>query len=158
LSIEIFGYQNPACHAYALHLGKALQLTNILRDVKNDAARGRIYLPQSDLKKFNVTEDEILGSKYSERYAALATSVADRARNFYQLARQTLPPEDRRSMVAAELMGGVYWSLLRKLERHRFDVFGPRPVKLSKPEKLALIMRSWLRHAADSQTPDYGQS
>ena len=75
LSIEIFGYQNPACHDYAIYLGKALQFTNILRDVKNDAARGRIYLPQSELKKFNVTEAEILNSKYTENYFALATSV-----------------------------------------------------------------------------------
>jgi phytoene synthase len=67
LSIEIFGYKNPACRDYAVHLGKALQFTNILRDVRTDAKRGRIYLPQSELKRFNVTEDEILNSKYSDR-------------------------------------------------------------------------------------------
>jgi phytoene synthase len=157
LSIGIFGYKNPACHDYALFLGKALQLTNILRDVKNDAARGRIYLPQSELKKFNVSEAEILDSKYSDRYHALAASVAARARNFYQLAQKTLPPEDRRSMVAAELMGSVYWQLLLKLERGRFDVFGPTPLKLSKPHKLVLIFKSWLRHVAGSTSPSYGQ-
>jgi phytoene synthase len=157
LSIEIFGYKNPRCHEYALHLGKALQLTNILRDVKNDAARGRIYLPLSDLKKFNVSEAEILESKYSDRYHALATSVAARARNFYRLAQQTLPPEDRGNMVAAELMGSVYWQLLLKLERGRFDVFGLTPLKLSKPKKLALIFKSWLRHVAGSTSPSYGQ-
>ena len=90
LSIEIFGYQNPACHDYAVHLGKALQLTNILRDVKNDAARGRIYLPLAELKKFNVTEAEILNSRYSENYFALATSVAARAKYFYQLAKKNV--------------------------------------------------------------------
>ncbi|HEV2695887.1 MAG TPA: presqualene diphosphate synthase HpnD [Verrucomicrobiae bacterium] len=157
LSIEIFGYKNPACHEYALHLGKALQLTNILRDVKNDAARGRIYLPLSELKRFNVSEAEILESKYSDRYHALATSVAARARNFYRLAQQTLPPEERGNMVAAELMGGVYWQLLLKLERGRFDVFGPTPLKLSKPQKLALVFKSWLRHIAGSTSPSYGQ-
>ena len=83
LSIEIFGYQNPACRDYAVYLGKALQLTNILRDVKNDAARGRIYLPQTELKKFDVSEAEILASKYSDRYFALADSVAKRARNIF---------------------------------------------------------------------------
>jgi len=157
LSIEIFGYQNPACHDYAIHLGKALQLTNILRDVKNDAARGRIYLPLSELKKFNVSEAEILDSRYSERYHALAVSVAARARHFYRLAQKTLPPGDRKNMVAAELMGSVYWQLLLKLERGRFDVFGARPLKLSKPHKLALIIKSWLRHAAGSTSPSYGQ-
>jgi phytoene synthase len=157
LSIEIFGYQNPACHDYAVHLGKALQLTNILRDVKNDAARGRIYLPQSELKKFNVSDAEILAGKFSENYFTLARSVAARAKNFYSLAQKTLPSEDRRAMVAAELMGSVYWELLQKLERGRFNVFGTQPLKLSKPHKLALIFKSWLRHAAGSTSPSYGQ-
>ena len=145
LSIEIFGYKNPACRDYAVYLGKALQLTNILRDVKTDAERGRIYLPLSELKKFNVTEDEILHGQYSERFTQLAASVAGRAKNFYRLARETLPAEDRRSMVAAELMGSVYWRLLQKLEANRFNVFGAQPLKLSKPHKLALIFQSWLR-------------
>ena len=156
LSIEIFGYRNPACHDYAVYLGKALQLTNILRDVKNDAARGRIYLPQSKLAKFHVNEAEILNAKYSERYFALAESVAGRAREYYQLARKTLPAEDRKAMVAAELMGSVYWRLFEKLEANRFVVFGPQPVKLGKPQKLALIFRSWLRFAVGSTVSDYG--
>ena len=156
LSIEIFGYTNPACHDYAVQLGKALQLTNILRDVKNDAARGRIYLPLAELKKFHVTEAEILDSKYSDRYFALAGSVADRAKSFYRLAHKTLPPEDRKAMVAAELMGSVYWQLLQKLERGKFNVFGPQPVKLSKPRKLALVFQSWLRFTFGATASNYG--
>lgn len=156
LSIEIFGYRNPSCHDYAIYLGKALQLTNILRDVKNDATRGRIYLPQNELKKFNVSEADILNSRYSENYFALAISVAERAKSFYQLALRTLPPEDRRSMVAAELMGSVYWQLLKKLEQEKFNIFGPQPVKLNKPQKLALIFKSWIRHVTNSTTPNYG--
>ena len=157
LSVEIFGCKNPAAREYAIYLGKALQLTNILRDVKNDAARGRIYLPQSELKKFNVSEAEILGSKYSDNYCQLAASIAARAKNFYALAQKNLPPEDRRSLVAAELMGSVYWQLLQKLERGKFDVFGPHPLKLSKPRKLALIFQSWLRFTLGSTSPNYGQ-
>jgi phytoene synthase len=156
LSIEIFGYQNPACRDYAVYLGQALQLTNILRDVKNDAARGRIYLPQSELKKFGVSEAEILAGKYSDRYFALARSVAARAKHFYTRAQKTLPPEDRHAMVAAELMGSVYWQLLLKLERGKFNVFGATPLKLSKPQKLALIFKSWVRHATGSTAPSYG--
>ena len=156
LSIEIFGYQNPACRDYAVYLGQALQLTNILRDVKNDAARGRLYLPQTELKKFNVSEREILEGKYSERYFALAGSVAARAKHFYSLAQKNLPPEDRRAMVAAELMGSVYWRLLQKLEQGQFDVFGPQTLKLGKPHKLALIFQSWLRHATGSKAAGYG--
>src|SRR5580698_12372 len=145
LSIQIFGYQNPATREYAISLGKALQLTNILRDVKTDAARGRIYLPQSELKKFNVAESDILEGRYSENFRALAESIAARAKSFYSAAQNALPPEDRKNMVAAELMGMVYWRLLKKLERAHFNVFGPRPVGLSKPQKLALIFQSWLR-------------
>ncbi|MEI6074056.1 MAG: presqualene diphosphate synthase HpnD [Verrucomicrobiota bacterium] len=156
LSIEIFGYQNPACHQYAVDLGKALQLTNILRDVKNDAARGRIYLPQSELKHFNVSEQEILTSAYSRNYCELAASLAGRAEYFYRRAAETLPEVDRRSMVAAELMGAVYWQLLQKLKREKFNVFGLQPVKLGKPQKLALIARSWLRYALRSKVSGYG--
>jgi phytoene synthase len=156
LSIEIFGYQNPACRDYAIYLGKALQLTNILRDVKTDAGRERIYLPLDELKKFGVSEAEILNSQYSDNYRALAASVAGRARNFYKLARQTLPPDDRKSMVAAELMGSVYWQLLKKLEANQFNVFGAQAVRISKPQKLALIFRAWLRFACNSKTPNYG--
>jgi len=156
LSIEIFGYQNPACREYAIHLGKALQLTNILRDVKTDAERGRIYLPQIELKKFNVSEQEILDSKYSERYFALAANVAERAKGFYQLARKTLPAEDRNSMVAAELMGAVYWQLLQKLERQQFNVFGGQPIRIHRAQKLLLVFRSWLRFSGNSKTPNYG--
>jgi phytoene synthase len=139
-----------------VYLGKALQLTNILRDVKNDAERGRIYLPLSELKKFNVSEADILQSRYTENYCALASSVAERAKNFYSCAQKTLPPEDRRAMVAAELMGRVYWRLLQKLEREKFNVFGDARIKLSKPHKLALIFQSWFRHATGSTAPSYG--
>src|SRR5689334_19664471 len=153
LSIEIFGYQNPACRAYADALGKALQLTNILRDVRTDAERGRIYLPRAELARHGVRESEILGFEYSDRFRRLAEHIAQRARHFYQLARHTLPPEDRRSMMAAELMGSVYWRLLRKLEAQRFDVFGPQPTRLSKGQKLLLIGRSWSRHVLRAFSP-----
>jgi phytoene synthase len=156
LSIGIFGYRNPATREYAVYLGKALQLTNILRDVRTDAERGRIYLPQSELARFKVTEQEILNFEYSDRFRALAESVAARAKKFYQLARETLPAEDRRSMVAAELMGSVYWRLLRKLERQQFNVFGPTPTRLSKGQKLLLIFRSWCRFVFRIASPNYG--
>jgi phytoene synthase len=156
LSIGIFGYENPRSRDYAIYLGKALQLTNILRDVRTDAERGRIYLPQSELARFMVTEREILNFEYSDRFRALAESVAARAKHFYQLARETLPSEDRRSMVAAELMGSVYWRLLRKLERQQFNVFGPKPTRLNKAQKILLILRSWCRFILGVTSPNYG--
>jgi phytoene synthase len=156
LSIEVFGYRNPRCRDYAVALGKALQLTNILRDVGTDTDRGRIYLPLAELRRCNVSEEEILRHEPSERFRELAAGVAERARGFYRQARETLPPEDRPTMVAAELMGAVYWRLLRKLERRRFNVFDPRPVRLSKLRKLWLLARAWRRGTPATITSDYG--
>jgi 15-cis-phytoene synthase len=156
LSIEIFGYRNPACRDYAVYLGQALQLTNILRDVRTDAERGRIYLPLAELRKFNVTPDEILRHEFSDRFAQLAASVANRAKDFYRLARETLPAEDRRSMVAAELMGAVYWRLLCKLEHLNFNVFGPQSVRLGREHKIYLILQSWLRFVVGATGSNYG--
>ena len=158
LSIEIFGYINPSCRDYAVYLGKALQLTNILRDVKTDAERGRIYLPASEMVRCNVTEEEIFRGEYSKRYFELADSVAQRARHFYQLAHRTLPAGDRKSMIAAELMGSVYWRLLQKLERDKFNVFGPHPTRLNKLQKVSLILRAWIRMASGRVAANYGTS
>jgi phytoene synthase len=156
LSIEIFGYTNPKTRDYAIHLGKALQLTNIVRDVKTDADRGRIYLPLEELDRFRVREAEILGGEYSPRFREMAASVAERARHFYQLARETLPPEDRRAMAAAELMGSVYWRLLQKLRAREFNVFSSHPTRVGKGQKLLLIFRTWLRLACGNVVPNYG--
>lgn len=156
LSIEIFGYSSPACREYAVYLGKALQLTNILRDVRSDAERGRIYLPQSELARFKVTEEEIFRFEYTERFRALAQSVDQRARHFYQLAQATLPAADRKAMIAAELMGTVYWRLLRKLERQQFDVLGPKPTRLNKAQKIFLILKTSLKFSTGVLTPCYG--
>ena len=156
LSIEVFGYENAACRQYAICLGQALQLTNILRDVRSDAQRGRIYLPLSELVRFGLLPEEILRLEYSPRFVELANSVAQRARHFYRLARETLPAADRRSMVAAELMGSVYWRLLRKLERQRFDVFGPELTRLNKGQKALLLLRSWWRFVYGAMSPNYG--
>lgn len=156
LSIRVFGFTNPQCTHYATHLGHALQLTNILRDVHEDAQRGRIYLPLSELRRCRVAEDEILRGEYSARYRDLATGIAEHARHHYQRARELLPAEDRRAMVAAELMGAVYWRLLLKLERRQFNVFGSERVRLSRPHKLGLILCGWLRHVTGAKTSDYG--
>lgn len=156
LSIEIFGYTHPACRDYALLLGRALQFTNILRDVQRDAERDRIYLPAEELTRQGVPESDILEGRYSPRFRAVAQAMAARARDFYRQARLTLPPAERRSMIAAELMGAVYWRLLLKLEKARFDVFGPRPIRLSRAGKLALIARAWWRLRTGSTSPQYG--
>jgi 15-cis-phytoene synthase len=156
LSIEIFGYHNAACREYAVLLGKALQFTNILRDVGADAARGRIYLPLEALRQFQVTEEEILRGVQSSRFMALAGDLASRAREYFRRACAALPAEDRRSMIAAEVMGAVYWRLLERVEAGGFEVLGDRVVRLSKREKMYLIWRTWYRVAVASKVPNYG--
>jgi phytoene synthase len=157
LSIEIFGYKNARTRDYAVYLGKALQLTNIVRDVHNDAERGRIYIPQEELARCGVREEEIVAGSYSTRFRDAARAVAARAKHFYNLANDTLPREDRRSMAAAELMGSVYWRLLQKLEAQDFNVFGPEPTRVSKGQKILLILRTWFRVFSGVLVPNYGR-
>src|SRR5207248_1451039 len=102
VSIEIFGYRNPHCKDYALELGLALQMTNIIRDVGKDLRSGRIYLPQEDLARFDYSETELQDRRYNERFIRLMEFEAARAREFFSRAAAALPPEDRRAMVPAE--------------------------------------------------------
>ena len=143
LSIEIFGYTNPACRDYAIYLGKALQFTNILRDVRSDAQRNRLYLPLEECERFGVNPDDILAGHYNENYVKLAQQMANLAKGFYKKAQETLPAVDRRSMATAELMGSVYWKLLGKIEQRGFNL--PGEMKLTKLQKLFLILRMWYR-------------
>lgn len=156
LSIQIFEFSDARCRDYAVALGKALQLTNILRDVRNDAERSRVYIPEAELERFGVRAEEILNFEYSDRFFRLAQSVAGRARDFYAEARRTLPEVDRKAMAPAELMGSLYWRLLEKLERNRFAVFDPALTRLSKAQKLFLIARAWLQLGRGTTTAGYG--
>ena len=156
LSIEIFGYQDPRCREYADALGKALQLTNILRDVGNDAARGRIYLPAADLDRHGVAAADIFQRRSSDAFRRLAAEFAGRARAFYRRAHLLLPAGDRRAMVTAELMGAVYWQLLRRIERTNYDVLADEPLRLSKARKISLIILAWCRLKTGLPVVTYG--
>lgn len=156
LSIEIFGYRDPACRDYAVALGKALQLTNILRDVASDACRGRIYLPESEMARFRVSPDEIIQGQYSARYRALAESIATRAVEYYQTARKLLPPPDASNMLAAELMGTVYWRLLQKLRQTGFNVFNLPKIRLSRLTKAGLVIAYLCHRFLHTPRPAYG--
>jgi len=157
LSIEVFGYRNDDCQEYAVHLGKALQLTNILRDVGNDAERGRIYLPQEAMEKFGVDPRSLLALKYSAAFHNLAADIAMRARGHYQRAAELLPAEDRRSMIAAECMGAVYWRLFRTMEQDKFRVVDREPTRISRLRKLMIFLGVWLRTISGSHEPNYGR-
>lgn len=135
IAIEIFGYQNSKTRDYAIHLGKALQLVNILRDIASDAARGRIYLPLEDLKRFDVTPQSLLRGLPDGRFRELIDFEASRAEAFFDLARRALPREDRASMRPAEIMAAIYWRLLRRVRRSGSRI-SARRVRLSRPAKL----------------------
>jgi phytoene synthase len=140
VSIEIFGYRNPACKEYAVQLGLALQTTNIIRDVGKDLRDGRIYLPQEDLAQFEYSEAELQDRQYNDRFVRLMEFEAARAREFFTRAAALLPPEDRRSMVAAEIMASIYGGLLRRMEDDGFHVFDTdyRLGKMEKTRRIAL--------------------
>jgi 15-cis-phytoene synthase len=144
VSIEIFGYRNPGCKEYALQLGLALQMTNIIRDVGKDLGNGRIYLPQEDLARFGYSEAQLRDRQYNDRFVRLMEFEATRARKFFAGAAESLPPEDRRSMVAAEIMGSVYHGLLRRMELDKFRVF-EKEYRLSKLEKMSRIATQLLK-------------
>jgi phytoene synthase len=148
-SIEVFGYRNPATPDFALHLGLALQLTNILRDVAADAARGRLYLPLEDLARFQVSEGELFalartnGTPSRDGVGALMAFEAERARGHYRRAQEALAPEDRGSLRSACVMGAIYRRLLGELERRGLPIGGPR-VRLSSATKLVIAARALL--------------
>ena len=145
VSIEIFGAKDPAAPEYALQLGLALQLTNILRDVAQDFANeGRVYLPAEDLARFGVTREDIAARRRSDAFLALMDFEAKRAADFYRAAGDVFPRSDRRALVAAEIMRAVYGRLLAKMQTDRWRVFDRR-YALGKLTKMWLVMRGLLR-------------
>ncbi len=140
VSIEIFGYERERTRDYAELLGYALQLTNILRDVAEDAEVGRIYLPREDMERFGYGEEDLLAGKYDARFFALAEFIASRAEDFYAEAEAALPEADRESMKCSELMRLIYQQLLEKMKADQFRVFDKR-YRLSKWELMKLLGR-----------------
>ncbi len=147
ICLHIFGTASPRAREYAVNLGMAFQLTNILRDVGSDAERSRIYLPQEDLARFKYSEKELLRRKYSPQFVELMQFESSRAHSFYAKAREALlalPPQERRALTVAEIMRGVYSRILRRIDRSAYHVFGPR-ISLSTPHRLTVAAGVWLR-------------
>ena len=144
VSIEIFGHKNPGCREYAIELGLALQTTNIIRDVAKDLAVGRIYLPQDEMARFRYSEQDLKNRVMNDQFVQLMQFQAARSHAFFQGAADALPPEDRRSMVAAEIMHSIYEALLRKIERDGFRVF-ERDYRLNKFEKAGRVTGQLIR-------------
>ena len=136
-SIRIFGCKDPASHAYAENLGQALQLTNILRDVGEDAAVGRLYLPLADLRRFGVSEEDLLQGKAVPGFRELMRFEAGRARARFHAA---IPPaSDRRALLAPEIMKAIYLRIISRLEKQGFPVFARR-IRLGRVEKMAVAL------------------
>ena len=146
-AIEIFEYTDPRTRKYAVELGVALQLTNILRDVTADAERGRIYLPQADLARFGLAEAELLaaadGGAVSPAVRELLAFQGVRARAHFALARDLLPAADRKAMAPAEIMAAVYAALLDEIVRRGYPLGGR--IELSRPRKAWIALRALVR-------------
>lgn len=143
ICIRIFRCEDPASAEYALHLGLALQLTNILRDVKGDLARGRVYLPMEDLRAAGCTVDDLRTGRVTPQVERLLRFECERAHAFYAKAIEVRPDSDRRRLVAAEIMRAVYSSTLRRIEQRGYDVFTER-VRVPKPLQALIALRQWL--------------
>ena len=143
LSAGVFGYSDPQTLVYAERLGLAFQMTNIIRDIGDDARRGRIYLPIDELQRFDVKAAELLNAKHSERFEALMKFQADRARTLYREAMEHLPEADRRSQRPGLMMAAIYHALLDEIERENWHVLEQR-ISLTPLRKLWLAWKTWV--------------
>ncbi|GBD92456.1 all-trans-phytoene synthase [bacterium BMS3Abin05] len=144
ISIEIFGYKNKRTREYAKNLGIALQLTNIMRDIKEDAERGRIYLPREDLERFKVSEKDLFDGRYLPSFIRLMEYEAARAIYYYERATELIPPEDRGLLATAEIMKNIYFRILQEMAKAGYDVFKTDP-RISKLQKIWIALRTWFK-------------
>lgn len=142
MCIEIFGYKNPLSKEYAVTLGYAVQLTNILRDISEDAKINRLYLPLDDLENFKVKEADIFALKQSENIQELLIFEAQKAQALYDKAREILPKEDFKTLLAARAMGAIYEEILLKFKQ-KSCTLQEKKIKLSKVAKLLILFRTW---------------
>jgi phytoene synthase len=154
MCVEIFGYRNPSTRQYAIDLGVALQLTNILRDIPGDLSRGRLYLPMEDLARHGCTEADLQkeaaqrgrGVQSSEVKRLLAFE-AQRAKDYYARADAILPSEDARRMVAAQIMAAIYRTILGRIEAADYDVFST-VIRIPRPRRALIAASTWARSIA----------
>ena len=142
---QIFGYRNESTRDYAVNLGIALQLTNILRDVKDDAGRGRIYLPLEDLRRFGCTEEDILDGRFTPAFRELMRFEVERARTYFRRAQEALTDDDKGFFFPARIMWSIYAHLLNRIERSGYNVFRRR-ITLPRLLKALIAVRYWLSH------------
>ena len=144
LAAEIFGYQDRQTQKYAHDLGMAFQLTNIIRDIGEDARRGRIYIPVDELQQFNVTAKDILDGKYSDNFTALMQFQYERAQRYYEQAFAQLPAIDRKNQRPGLIMAAIYRTLLAEIKDENFRVLHQR-ISLPPMRKLWLAAKTWIK-------------
>ena len=151
MCIEIFGCRDEGSRQYAIDLGVALQLTNVLRDVPGDLARGRVYIPTEDFVRYGCTEDDLRAETNaagqgvrSPAVRALLAHQAERARSYYVRAGAALPRKDARRLVAARIMGEIYRAILRRIEKADYDVFS-QVIRVPRPKRAAIAGIIWMR-------------
>ena len=142
---EIFGYKHEDAKEYAINLGLALQLTNILRDVAADAKKGRIYLPKEDLEKYGYSEEELLASKYNTNFIQLMKFEAERARKYFAEAIRHLSEDDKPLFIAALIMQEIYFRLLQDIERAEYNVFKYR-IRVPNFKKVFITANVWWKN------------
>lgn len=145
MSIELFGYKNPKSKDYAYNLGIAMQLTNILRDIKVDAENDRIYLPQEDLKKFNFSDEEIKLSIYNQKFIDLMKFEVSRAEYFYQKANENFHPDDHKVLAMGRAMQEIYYKILKKIEKNNYDVFNKNN-NLKSYQKMGITIKNYIKY------------
>lgn len=146
MCIEIFGYKHSSAKDFAVNLGIALQLTNILRDIKKDQQNGRIYLPQEDLNKFSYSEEELKNSIYNPNFQELMKYEVDRAKYYFDNATRNLDLDDKASMFAARAMQHIYYKMLEKIIDADYDVYNQN-IKVSKFEKVGIAVGVWAKYS-----------
>ena len=142
ICIEVFGYDDDQAREYAVDLGLAMQLTNILRDVKEDAERDRIYLPQDEMARFGYTEQDLMRGVVNDSFRALMAFQVDRARGYYESSRRLFPLIHPEARACPTVLHATYSGLLGRIESSGYNVFKKR-IGLSKPTKLLLVAKLW---------------
>lgn len=145
ICIEIFGYKHTSTKQFAVDLGIALQLTNILRDISKDAKNGRIYLPQDDLNKFNYSESDLFSLNYNNNFRELMIYETSRAKMYFDSATSHLNLEDKRTMFAARAMQHIYYKILEKIIDKNYDVYN-NEIKVNKIEKVGIALGVWAKY------------
>ncbi len=145
MCIEIFGYKHKSAKEFAVDLGIALQLTNILRDIKKDSLKGRIYLPQEDLKKFSYGEHDIFNQNYDQRFINMMKYEVDRAEKFFENATENLNLDDKKAMFAARAMQHIYKRLLEKIVEAEYNVYN-KNIRVNSFEKVGISLGVYAKY------------